>query len=102
MTQAEINPHSMERFQNIPGACDAHHELLANPAFQRAEDMAVLFCNRAWSSNAAKSQNPQQEAMINGIKSLGVQEFLATFRGLAERPLEVLPPGRSRTLNHNA
>ena len=69
--------------------------------------MAWLHYNRVLASQLAAPQNPQgpprnsqQEAMVNGYKLLGVQEFLAEFRGLAERPIEVLPPGKARTLNH--
>lgn len=101
MTQSEINPHAKQRFQSIPGQIDAHHEMLASVPFQRAEDMAMMYYTRALAGNIAKSQNQQQEAMINGLKMLGVQEFLAEFRALGEKSIEVIPPGRARTLNHN-
>ena len=101
MTPAQINPHARERFQASQDAIDAHHELLASPAFQRAEDMALIYYNRVLASNITKSQNPTQEATLNGVKMLGVQEFLNEFRCLAEKPLITEPPGRARTLNHN-
>ena len=105
MTSKEINPDAMQRFQSSQANIDAHHALLESPAYDRGEDMAWLYFNRLLSSKLAEAEktagsNAQQQAMINGFKLQGVQEFLHIFRLLGEKAIKPSPPGRARTLNH--
>ena len=57
---------------------------------------------RKLSVNLGTSQNAQVEGMVMGWKLAGVQEFLAEFRNLGEKPLITESPGIARTLNHQA
>lgn len=102
MTGEQLNPQARIRFQSVDTNLKAHHEMLASEAFQRAEDLALLQYARVLASNLTKSQNPQLDAMLNGAKMLGVQEFIHEFRMLGEKPLEIVPPGMGRRLNHNS
>ena len=102
MTPNQVNPTPKTRFQTEE-AIKAHHALLENPAFQQAEDMALLSYGRSLAHNLVTIQNPQEAqvaSMANGWKLAGVQEFLAEFHSLAEKPIEVTPPGKARSLDH--
>ena len=102
MTAAQINPTPKARFQEKSGAIEAHHNLLESDHFDRAQDMALLEYQRKLSVNLGTSQNAQVEGMVMGWKLAGVQEFLAEFRGLAEKGITVQPPGIARVLDHAA
>jgi hypothetical protein len=80
----------------------AHLELIANPAFQRAEDLALLSYSRSLATELVdpKNPNPQVTAVQNALKLAGVQEFLHVFRTMADKPIEVTPPGVARTLQN--
>lgn len=104
MTPEQVNPTPKSRFQSVDTNIKAHHDLLESPAFQRAEDMALLSYNNTLAHqlvNAANPQEAQVSGMVNGWKLAGVQEFLATFHSLAEKPVVVAPPGNARTLGKN-
>lgn len=107
MTRRQLNPSPAERFREIKGAIEAHHALLALPAYQLAEDYAVMHYARVVASQQVKlvnpnesPRNPQQDAMIAGVKVLAVQEFLDEFRALAEPPPEPVTAPKIHTLNH--
>lgn len=102
MTAAQINPSGKTRFQDTPGAIEAHHSLLARPEYQQAEDFALMHYMRVLTHETSTSQNPQVTATINGWKATGVHEFLNEFRNLAEKAVVPEPPGRNRVLNHGA
>lgn len=104
MTDQQVNPTPKARFQAVDNNLKAHHDLLENPAFQRAEDMAVMNYNRQLAFNLVNAANPQEaqvNGMVNGWKMAGVQEFLAEFHNLAEKRVQVTPPGMKRTLDHS-
>jgi len=100
MTAAQVNPTPKARFQESDANIKAHHALLENPDFQRAEDFTLLSYHRSVAFAQANDANPQVAAMVAGWKLAGVQEFLHEFRTLAEKPLAVMPPGQARTLDH--
>lgn len=104
MTPEQVNPTPKSRFQAEEVNIKAHHELLQSPAFQRAEDMALLSYNNTLAHQLVNAPNPQEAqvcGMVNGWKLAGVQEFLATFHSLAEKPVVATPPGQARTLSKN-
>jgi hypothetical protein len=100
MTADKLNPTPKVRFQKIESNLKAHYNLLEDPAFDRAEEMALLNYTRTLSEQMATTQNPQVLGMVNAWKLAGVQEFLHEFRTLAEKQVVVTPPGLARTLNH--
>jgi len=102
MTAEKLNPTPKVRFQKIDSNLKAHCELLSDPAFDRAEEMALLNYTRTLAEQMATTQNPQVLGMVNAWKLAGVQEFLHEFRTLAEKPVAIMPPGQARTLNHNS
>lgn len=102
MTQSKMNPTPKDRFQATDGAIEAHYAMLASPAFQRAEDIALLHYQRLLAVTLGKSANLQVDGMVNGWKLLGAQEFLSELRNLAEKPLKTEAPGLARALNHGA
>ena len=102
MTTEQLNPTPKARFQDIEANVKGHHALLENPAFNRAEDMAMLNYNRTLAKDLLESQNPQLTAMQNALKLAGVQEFINEFRMLAEKKQVIESPGLARSLNHKA
>ncbi len=101
MTPSQVNPTPKTRFQSDEANIKAHHDLLENPAFQKAEDFAVMSYNRSIALATATDTNPQVASMVAGWKLAGVQEFLAEFHSLAEKTVAVQPPGQKRTLDHS-
>ena len=101
MTTATLNPSGKTRFQEIKGAIEAHHALLATPEHQLAEDMALLHYQRVLAHDTATSQNPQVAGMVNAWKLAGVNEFLNEYRLLAAKAVVAQPPGINRVLNHD-
>jgi len=97
-----LNPTPKSRFQSEDANLKAHHDLIQNPAFQRAEDLALLNYSRSLARELVepKNPNPQLTAMQNALKLAGVHDFLHEFRMLAEKPIESTPPGKARTLDH--
>ena len=103
MTDQIVNPTPKARFQQAEANIKAHHELLQNPAFEKAEDAALMSYNRSLAFQLVNAKDPQQAqvyGMVNGWKLAGVQEFLAEFHNLAEKPVPLQPPGHARTLDH--
>lgn len=100
MSDHQLNPTPKSRFQATDANLKAHHEMLATPAFQRAEDLALLNYGRNLSDQMKDTANPQVLGMVNAWKLAGVHEFLHEFRILAEKPVEMQPPGKARTLNN--
>jgi hypothetical protein len=101
MTAAILNPSGKSRFQEIKGAIENHHSLLARPEYQLAEDFALLHFQRIMAHETDISENPQVTAMTNAWKLAGVNEFLNEFRNLAQKPLTPQAPGINRVLNHD-
>lgn len=99
MTPSQVNPTPKARFQTEQNIKE-HHALLETPAFDRAEDLALLEYARKLSLELGNSQNPQVQGMVNGWKMTGVHEFLSEFRNLGEKPVVVEPPGIARRLDH--
>jgi hypothetical protein len=103
MTADQVNPTPKARFQAEEANIKAHHELLQSPAFQKAEDLALMNYNRQLAFNLVNAANPQESqvhGMVNGWKMAGVQEFLAEFHNLAEKKITATAPGLARTLDH--
>lgn len=101
MTSQQLNPSPKDKFQKNESFVKEHHDLLANPAFDRAEDVAMLSFSRSLAKDLEDAgPNAQLVAVQNGIKLLGVQQFIAHFRMLAEKPLTIEKPGLSRTLSN--
>jgi len=102
MTPDIVNPTPKSRFTAAEQNIKDHHALLENPAFQKAEDFALLSYQRSLAKTVGTDPNPQVAAVVAGLKLTGVQEFLAEFHNLAEKPVETQPPGINRTLNQRA
>jgi hypothetical protein len=100
MTDAQVNPTPKSRFQAEDANIKAHHALLENPAFQKAEDMTLLSYQRSLAHDTGTNTNPQVAAMVNGWKLAGVQEFLAEFHNLAEKKIETPPAVKTRMVDH--
>ena len=101
MTSDQVNPTPKARFQTEDANIKAHHALLENPEFQKAEDLTMLNYARSLAKDTITNANPQVAGMINGWKLAGVQEFLAELHNLAEKPVPLQPPGVQRTLDHS-
>lgn len=104
MTSAQLNPTPKAKFQSVKANIAGHHALLENPAFDRAEQAAMLSYSRTLANELANAAGPnsQLQSMINGWKLAAVQEFMHEFRMLAEEPVVVEAPGLARQLNHKA
>ena len=102
MSPTIVNPTPKIRFQAIKGAIDAHHTLVQTESFGRAKDFALLEYQRKLAKNlgATPAQGQQIEAMANAWKLQGIEEFMAEFMLLADKPVEVQPPGVGRVLDH--
>lgn len=104
MSTATKNPSPKTRFQETPGAIEAHNSLLGSISFQRAEDMTLLHYQRLLAAGLdpkLPGNELQVRAMINGWKLQGAQEYVSEFRNLNEKPIEPQPPGLARVLDHN-
>jgi hypothetical protein len=100
MTADQLNPTPKAKFQSEEANVKAHHALLESPAFEYAEQVAMLQFSRSLAKELETSGNPQLTGMVNGFKLLGVQQFMAEFRMLAEKGTAPQPPGVARTLDH--
>jgi hypothetical protein len=102
MSQPTANPTPKTRFQEIKGAIDAHHTLIESESFKRGCDTAMLEYQRKLSANLGLATQHQAEALANGYRIQGANEFLAELRNLAEASAKTQPPGLARTLAHDA
>ena len=75
---------------------------MENPHYQLAEDMARLHYDRVLAKNLAESKAQNWDSVANGLKLLGVQEYLNEFRMLAEKQSDPKGPGMARILDHDA
>ena len=101
MDKPAANPSPKTLFREIKGAIDAHHNLIETESFKRGCDTALLEYQRKLSANLGLATNHQAEALANGYRIQGANEFLAELRNLAE-PVQIpLPPGKARVLDHS-
>lgn len=92
-----FNPSPKTRFREMGDAVSKHHALLEQRELERALDLAVL----EYQLQASRKVTDTNTALAFGYKMIGVQEFLDTFKLLAE--VQRLPPQViSDNLEHRA
>lgn len=74
-----LNPSPKQRFMQSGTRVSDHRNMVSSDTFERSADAALL----QYAGVLANATNPN-EAMVNGLKLQGAQEFLQTFRLLAE------------------
>lgn len=83
MSTVISTPTPKHRFQESKDNISKHRDLVASKEFERAVDFALL----QYQAQLATSVNPDFNGMAAmGLKILGVQEFVRTFRMLSESP----------------
>lgn len=81
---AVLNPSPKTRFLASGNNIATHREMVDNAAFQRAADFALM------EYQAILCQRESNPAVL-GMKIMGAQEFLQTFRLLSEK-VQLKPP----------
>jgi hypothetical protein len=78
-----VNPSPRQRFQESSQSISHHRELIQRNEFQRALDYAVLHMQWVMAKQEFKDFNG---VAANQMKMVGVHEFIAIFKTLAEPP----------------
>lgn len=94
---ANLNPSPKARFMQSGTRISNHRALVMSDAFGEAADAAMLQLQMALAGQVKDGNT----AMAVGFRLLGAEEFLSTFRLLAETPRPPAPPVRDN-LNPNA
>lgn len=76
-----VNPSPRQRFQESSQSISHHRELIQRNEFQRALDYSLLHIQYVMAKMEFKDFNTQA---ANAIKMVGIHEFIAIFKGLAE------------------
>ncbi len=93
------NPSPKARFVSSPTLVKSHRDLLADNQLQMSMDFALLQYQATLTNNMPSDM---AGAAAVGLRLLGAQEFVSTFRLLAETANLPAPAKNNGNLDHSA